>query len=211
MSEINGSYIDEFTLGGRLVRTYRAPVSYPSDPQLTRNGNIIVADYARPGGVVILSRRTGRVLWSYRPASGPGMLDHPSLAAMLPNGDVIVGDDFNDRIVIIDPHTGRIVWQYGHTAVGGTGPGYLHIPDGFDFVPVTAPASRTRPRSCTAHRKNAPEGVRPLLARPAQPQPSAFGEYGPSISGFAWNEALQPQVEATFGFSKLNPAPMSPS
>lgn len=138
VSEINGSYIDEFTLGGRLVRTYRAPVSYPSDPQLTRNGNIILADYARPGGVVILSRRTGSVLWSYRPSSGPGMLDHPSLAAMLPNGDVIVGDDFNDRIVIIDPHTNRIVWQYGHTAVGGTGPGYLHIPDGFDFVPVTS-------------------------------------------------------------------------
>jgi hypothetical protein len=138
VSEISGSYIDEFTLGGRLVRTYRPPVSYPSDPQLTRNGNIILADYARPGGVVIISRSTGSVLWSYRPLSGPGMLDHPSLAAMLPNGNVIVGDDFNDRIVIIDPHTNRIVWQYGHTAIGGTGPGYLHIPDGFDFVPVTS-------------------------------------------------------------------------
>jgi outer membrane protein assembly factor BamB len=138
VSEINGSYIDEFTLGGRLVRVYHAPVSYPSDPQLTRNGNIILADYSRPGGVVILSRRTGAVLWSYRPPAGPGMLDHPSLAAMLPNGDVIVGDDFNDRIVVIDPHTNRIVWQYGHTAVGGTAPGYLHIPDGFDFVPVTS-------------------------------------------------------------------------
>ena len=54
VSEINGSYIDEFTLGGRLVRVYHAPVSYPSDPQLTRNGNIILADYSRPGGVVIL-------------------------------------------------------------------------------------------------------------------------------------------------------------
>jgi Kelch motif/PQQ-like domain len=138
VSEINGSYVDEFTLGGRLVRVYRPPVTYPSDPQLTRNGNIILADYTRPGGVVIISRSTGRVLWSYRPSSGSGMLDHPSLAAMLPNGDVIVGDDFNDRIVIIDPHTKRIVWQYGHTAVGGTGAGYLHIPDGFDFVPVTA-------------------------------------------------------------------------
>ena len=148
VSEINGSYIDEFTLGGRLVRTYTAPVSYPSDPQLTRSGNIILADYARPVGVVILSRRTGGVLWSYRPASGPGMLDHPSLAAMLPNGDVIVGDDFNDRIVIIDPHTNRIVWQYGHTAVGGTGPGYLHIPDGFDFVPVTR-AGRPNPAAIT--------------------------------------------------------------
>jgi outer membrane protein assembly factor BamB len=144
ISEINGGYIDDLTLTGRLVRVYRAPVSYASDPQLTRNGNIIVADYTRPGGVVILNRRTGNVMWSYRPQSGPGMLDHPSLAAMLPNGDVIVGDDFNDRVIVIDPHTNRIVWQYGHTAVGGTAPGYLHIPDGFEFIPVT-PAGKPDP------------------------------------------------------------------
>jgi putative pyrroloquinoline-quinone binding quinoprotein len=136
ISEINGGYIDDMTLGGRLVHVYKAPVTYASDPQLTRNGNIIVADYARPGGVVILNRHTGAVVWSYHPSSGPGMLDHPSLAAMLPNGDVIVGDDFNDRVVVIDPHTKRIVWQYGHTAVGGTAPGYLHVPDGFEFIPV---------------------------------------------------------------------------
>jgi hypothetical protein len=30
------------------------------------------------------------------------------------------------------------VWQYGHTAVGGTAPGYLHVPDGFEFIPVRA-------------------------------------------------------------------------
>ena len=136
ISEINGGYIDDVTLTGQLVHVYRAPVSYASDPQLTRNGNIIVADYARPGGVVILNRHTGAVMWRYQPSSGPGMLDHPSLAGMLPNGDVIVGDDFNDRVIVIDPHTKRIVWQYGHTAVGGTGPGYLHIPDGFQFIPV---------------------------------------------------------------------------
>jgi outer membrane protein assembly factor BamB len=138
ISEINGGYIDDMTLGGRLVHVYKAPVTYASDPQLTRNGNIIVADYARPGGVVILNRHTGGVMWSYRPTSGPGMLDHPSLAAMLPNGDVIVGDDFNDRVIVIDPRTKRIVWQYGHTAVGGTAPGYLHVPDGFEFIPVRA-------------------------------------------------------------------------
>jgi outer membrane protein assembly factor BamB len=136
ISEINGGYIDDMTLTGKLVHVYRAPVSYASDPQLTRNGNIIVADYARPGGVVILNRHTGAVMWSYRPSTGPGMLDHPSLASMLPNGDVIVGDDFNDRVVVIDPQTKKIVWQYGHTAVGGTAPGYLHIPDGFEFIPV---------------------------------------------------------------------------
>ncbi len=115
VSEINGSYLDEFTLAGKLVRVYRAPVTYPSDPQLTLHGNILLADYTSPGGLVILDRRTGRLRWQYRVSSGPGRLDHPSLAAMLPNGMIAVNDDYNHRVVIIDPRTKRIVWQYGHT------------------------------------------------------------------------------------------------
>jgi Galactose oxidase, central domain len=138
VSEINGSYLDEFTLAGRLVRVYKAPVTYPSDPQLTRHGNILLADYTSPGAVVILSRRTGAVLWRYQVTSGPGMLDHPSLAAMLPNGMIALNDDYNQRVVIIDPHTNRIVWTYGHLGRPGTGPGYLNTPDGFEFIPVTA-------------------------------------------------------------------------
>ena len=137
VSEIPGSYIDEFTLTGRLVRVYRAPVTYPSDPQLTNGGNILLADYTRPGGVVILDRRTGRLLWQYRVTHGWGMLDHPSLAAMLPNGMIALNDDYNNRVVVIDPHTKRIVWQYGH-ARAGKAPGFLNTPDGFDFIPVTA-------------------------------------------------------------------------
>jgi hypothetical protein len=137
VSEITGSYLDEFTLSGELVHVYKAPVSYPSDPQLTRNGNILLADYSRPGGLVILNRRTGRVLWSYRVAAGWGMLDHPSLAAMLPNGMIAVNDDYNDRVVIINPQTHKIVWQYGHLRQPGRRPGYLNTPDGFDYIPVT--------------------------------------------------------------------------
>jgi Galactose oxidase, central domain len=138
VSEINGSYLDEFTLAGRLVRVYKAPVTYPSDPQLTRHGNILLADYTSPGAVVILSRRTGGVLWRYQVTSGPGMLDHPSLAAMLPNGMIALNDDYNQRVVIIDPHTNKIVWTYGHLGRPGTAPGYLNTPDGFEFIPVTA-------------------------------------------------------------------------
>ena len=141
MSEIGGSWIDEITRSGHLVHSLRAPVSYPSDPQLTRTGNILVSDYSSPGGVVILQRRTGRVLWRYQPASGPGELDHPSLATMLPNGDVLVGDDYNDRIVIIDRASKRIVWQYGQKGVAGTQPGLLNIPDGFDYIPVSRSGS----------------------------------------------------------------------
>ncbi len=108
VSEINGSWIDKFSPTGRLIRAFQAPVSYPSDPQLLSRGRILLADYASPGAVVILDQH-GRVLWRYGPASGWGALNHPSLAIMLPNGDIAVNDDYNDRVVIIDPKRRQIV------------------------------------------------------------------------------------------------------
>jgi outer membrane protein assembly factor BamB len=135
VSEITGSWIDNFDARGRLRYSFRAPVRYPSDPQLLTGGRILIADYSRPGGVVIVNRR-GVPLWRYDPASGPGMLDHPSLAIMLPNGKIAVNDDYRHRIVILDPATKRIVWQYGRTGVPGSGFDRLKTPDGMDFVPL---------------------------------------------------------------------------
>jgi hypothetical protein len=135
VSEINGSWIDDFSRSGRLVYSFQAPVSYPSDPQPLSRGRILLADYADPGAVVILDRH-GKVLWRYGPASGWGALDHPSLAIMLPNGDIAINDDYNDRVVIVDPRKRRIVWQYGHLARPGRGGGFLRTPDGMDFVPL---------------------------------------------------------------------------
>ena len=60
------------------------------------------------------------------------MLKKPSLAERLPNGLIMVNDDYRDRVVVIDPTTYSIVWQYGLTDVPGTAPGSLSIPDGFD-------------------------------------------------------------------------------
>ena len=96
---------------------------------------VLLADYASPGRVLVMDH-FGHVLWSYGPTSGPGRLDHPSLALELPNGDIAVNDDYRNRVVIIDPRQGRIVWQYGHTDKSGTGPGYLTTPDGMDFIPA---------------------------------------------------------------------------
>jgi outer membrane protein assembly factor BamB len=135
VSEINGSWIDRFSRTGRLVRSFQAPVSYPSDPQLLPRGRILLADYADPGAVVILDQH-GRVLWRYGPPSGWGALTHPSLAIMLPNGNVAINDDYNDRVVIVDPKQGRIVWHYGHLAQPGRGGGFLRTPDGMDYVPL---------------------------------------------------------------------------
>ena len=133
VSEVNGSYIDELTRTGHVVWSTHLPIAYPSDPQQLGPDRYLVADYSRPGGLYEFNR-SGRILWAYHPSSGEGMLDHPSLAERLPNGLIAVNDDYRDRVVLIDPHTRRIVWQYGRTDVPGTGPDRLDTPDGFDLL-----------------------------------------------------------------------------
>lgn len=133
VSEVNGSYIDEITPRGKLVWSAQLPISYPSDPQQLGPNRYLVADYARPGGVYEFNR-SGKILWSYHPSSGNGMLNHPSLAERLPGGLIAANDDYRDRVVIIDPKTRKVVWQYGHTGEPGRGPDHLHIPDGFDLL-----------------------------------------------------------------------------
>jgi hypothetical protein len=56
---------------------------------------------------------------------------------MLPNGKIAVNDDYRDRVVVIDPATKRIVWQYGKTDAPGIGVHRLNTPDGMDFVPLS--------------------------------------------------------------------------
>jgi hypothetical protein len=57
---------------------------------------------------------------------------------MLPNGDIAVNDDYNDRVVIIDPTKNTIVWKYGHLLQPGRRSGYLNTPDGMDYIPLGA-------------------------------------------------------------------------
>jgi len=133
ISEVNGSYIDEITRRGKLVWSAQLPIEYPSDPQQLAPDRYLVADYTTPGGLYEFNRK-GRILWSYSPSSGRGMLDHPSLAERLPGGLIAVNDDYRHRVVIIDPSTRKIVWQYGHTDSPGRGPNRLNTPDGFDLL-----------------------------------------------------------------------------
>ncbi len=135
VSEINGSWIDNFSKTGKLRWAFQAPVAYPSDPQLLPGGRILLADYTKPGAALILDRH-GKVLWRYGPATGFGALDHPSLAFMLPNGTIAINDDYDHRVVIVDPKKRKIVWQYGHRGTPGSGPGFLRTPDGMDYVPL---------------------------------------------------------------------------
>jgi len=134
VTEINGDWVDELTPAGTVVRSWHPPgFSYPSDSNEVSPGVYLSVDYSSPGGLETFDGQ-GNVLWRYTPAGGLA-LDHPSLALPLPNGDVILNDDYNDRVIVVDPHTNRVVWQYGVTNHAGSGPGLLDTPDGIDLAP----------------------------------------------------------------------------
>jgi DNA-binding beta-propeller fold protein YncE len=134
VTEINGDWVDELSLSGQVRWSAHPPgVRYPSDSNEISAGRYLTVDYSSPGQVLIFDRN-GHPLWRYAPV-GADALDHPSLALPLPNGDVLVNDDYNHRVIVIDPRTDQIVWQYGQTGVAGAAPGYLNNPDGVDLVP----------------------------------------------------------------------------
>lgn len=131
-----GGWIDRLRADGSLAWSIHSPVPYPSDAQLLPNGRVLVASFAIPGKIVIVDR-SGHVSWSFGSPSGPNQLAKPSLAVRWPNGLIAANDDYNHRVIVIDPRTKRIVWQYGHTGVSGSGNGYLSKPDGLDLLPAT--------------------------------------------------------------------------
>jgi hypothetical protein len=137
-----GGWVDRLNARGRLVYAVRTPTSYPSDAQPLPNGDILVAGFDTPGRVDEITPR-GHVVWTYGPSSGPGALDRPSLAVRWPNGMIAITDDWHHRVIVVDPHTKQIVWQYGHDGIASPAPGFLSKPDGLDLLP--ARAARTTP------------------------------------------------------------------
>ena len=57
-------------------------------------------DYSDPGQVVEFTS-SGRLLWRM------GGFNQPSLALPLPNGDILLNDDYNHRVCVVDPATDR--------------------------------------------------------------------------------------------------------
>lgn len=136
VSEITNAWISRITREGKVLWSVRAPkVRYPSDAFPTNDGKqVIVADFSKPGRVVIFDPATGKSTWEYDVKEGEGALDHPSLARELPEtGDIIVADDLRNRVIVIDRQTKKIIWQYGKTDTKGHTPGLLNYPDGFDL------------------------------------------------------------------------------
>jgi PQQ-like domain/Kelch motif len=133
VSEVQGSYISEYTPSGSLVWTTHLAIAYPSDPQQLGPDLYMCADYSNPGGIVEFNR-AGQILYTYRDSGGLGRLNQPSLAELVPSGVFMVNDDYRDRMIAIDPTTQATVWDYGVPDQPGTAPGLLNTPDGFDLL-----------------------------------------------------------------------------
>jgi outer membrane protein assembly factor BamB len=134
VTEIPDAWITRITDGGRVVWSVKGPhLHYPSDARAASDGNVIVADFVNPGGVVIFNPATGKVVWEYRVKEGEKALNHPSLAEELPNGNILLNDDHRERVLVIDRQTKEIIWQYGATDTRGHAPGLLWYPDSQDI------------------------------------------------------------------------------
>ncbi len=136
VTEIKGAWISRITREGQVVWSVKAPnIRYPSDAFPTVDGRqVIVADFWKPGRVVIFDPATRKITWDYFVKDGDKMLDHCSIARELPDtGDILVVDDLNDRVVVIDRKTKEIIWQYGERGKKGFAPGLLNYPDGVDL------------------------------------------------------------------------------
>lgn len=85
-----------------------------------------------PDNRVLLVDRHGRIVWQYGQfgvtGSDAGLLNTPVQTTWLPNGDVLITDQANERIIEVN-RAKQIVWQYGTTGVAGNGPEQLNNPN----------------------------------------------------------------------------------
>ena len=136
VTEISDAWISRITRNSEVVWSVKAPnIRYPSDAFPTVDGKqVIVADFWKPGRVVIFDPATRKITWQYFVKDGEAALDHPSLARELPDtGDILIVDDLNDRVLVIDRQTKAVIWQYGEKGQKGHAPGLLNYPDGVDL------------------------------------------------------------------------------
>ncbi len=136
ITEINGDWVDEMTPSGHILWSVHPPgIVYPSDTNEVSPGVYLTVDYSTAGQLIKFNQQ-GQLLWKYTPTTANGQLNHPSLCESIPtNGYILCNDDYDDRVIVINPNTNTIVWQYGHKGVVGTTPGYLNEPDGVDLAP----------------------------------------------------------------------------
>jgi hypothetical protein len=84
---------------------------------------------------VIVVSEDGKIVWQYGQAgvsgSGPNQLNVPVFAIQLPNRDILIVDQANNRVIEVGRFSKRVVWSYGPTS----GPGALNNPNSAELLP----------------------------------------------------------------------------
>ncbi len=90
-----------------------------------------------PDNRVLLVNSRGKIAWQYGQfgvtGSGPDELNTPVQSTYLPNGDVLITDQGNQRVIEVD-RAKKIVWQYGTTGVSGSGANQLQDPNSAELL-----------------------------------------------------------------------------
>lgn len=128
VTEIRGSWVTWLNPDGSVRWSHHVPAAYPSDGMAYPDGSVLLTDYSSFGQVLRIGP-DGTVLWRYAPR-GRDQLNHPSIAIPLAANRVAICDDFGDRVVVVDPITSTVVWEWS-----GSGAYRLLRPDGLDYRP----------------------------------------------------------------------------
>jgi len=143
LTEGIGNWVSEINLSGKVSWSVQVQgVSAIYESSEIGPDRFATVDHTLQGQVLTFDH-TGKVFWRYAP-TGDQTLNKPSMVTALPNGDFMVSDKINNRLIVVDPRTNAVVWQYGHNQVPGSTPGFLNNPTGMDLYPPNSRAAKTK-------------------------------------------------------------------
>lgn len=121
----------------------------PNDFQRIGGGVNLIAGTGAPAGAepscpngcpdnrVMLINNVGHIVWQYGTAgvtgSGPNQLNTPVQNTYLPNGDILITDQGNQRVIEVSRKK-QIVWQQGMTGVAGVKFNQLNNPNSAELL-----------------------------------------------------------------------------
>jgi outer membrane protein assembly factor BamB len=87
---------------------------------------------------VLLVDDDGEIVWQYGvfgvTGSGHDLLNTPVQNTFLPDGNILITDQGNQRIIEVRPRDKTIVWQYGQDGVSGMGANQLNNPNAAELL-----------------------------------------------------------------------------
>ena len=121
----------------------------------------------------MLVNESGQIVWQYGKAgvtgSGFNQLNTPVQFTYLPNGDILITDQANERVIEVS-RGHQIVWQYGTTGVTGSGANQLSNPNSAELL-ANGNILIARREQQPGHR--GPTGITRSCGRTTQPTATA--------------------------------------